>query len=136
VDNRRERRRDAKNSLEANHAAVPPVSRKIVPVCPSQRPRGPEVRRIFLIIAKGPGRVLRTEAKEAKCSWWLGFSGKDVGLDDNKRGGEGNFLDTDGISNGVDSIWTCILHLTSSIGVLTKGDQLTYQKNNAKTRGT
>ena len=90
------------------------------------------MQRIFLIIAKGPGRFLCMETKEAKCSWWLEFSGKDVGLDDNKRGGEGNFLDTDGISNGVESIWTCILHLTSSIGVLTKGDQLTYQKKQRK----
>jgi hypothetical protein len=123
---RRERRKDAKNSLEANHAAVPPVSRKIVPVWPSQRPPGPEARRIFLIIVNGPGRIFRTEANGAKFCCRTGLDIRDAGLDDDERGEEGNFLGVDGISNGVVSIWTCILHLTSSIGVLRNCDQLAY----------
>ena len=118
VRDRRERRKDAKNSLEANHAAVPPVSRKIVPVWPSQSPLGPEVQRIFLVIVNGPGRVFRTEANAAKFCCRTRLDIRDTGLNDDKRGGEGNLLGVDGISNGVESIWTCILHLMSSIGVL------------------
>ena len=55
---RRGTRRDVKNSLEANQAAVPPIFLNIVLVCPSQRPLGPEAQRILDMMVKGPGRVL------------------------------------------------------------------------------
>lgn len=111
LEERREMRRDAKNSLEANQAAVPPVSLNIVPVCPSQRPLGPEVRRMLDIIVKGPGRVLRMAAT---------FRSRLGGVCESEgdSGAGLNFLGERGMSNGVESIWTCILHLTSSIGVL------------------
>jgi hypothetical protein len=44
------------NSLEANHTAVPPVSRRIVPVCPTHIPLIPCVLIIFEMIENGPGR--------------------------------------------------------------------------------
>lgn len=59
---RRARSNDTMNSFEANHTAVPPVSRNIVPVCPSQRPLGPELRSMLVTMVKGPGSVLRTDA--------------------------------------------------------------------------
>ena len=109
-EERRETRRDAKNSLEANHAAVPPVSLNIVPVCPSQRPLGPEVRRMLDMMVKGPGRVLRIATT---FRLRLGGSGDCTAV-----GAGLNFLEERGMPNGIESIWTCILHLTSSIGVL------------------
>lgn len=116
LEARREMRRDAKNSLEANQAAVPPVSLNMVPVCPSQRPPGPEVRRMLDMIVKGPGRVLRMAAtlrSRLGCECASEGNSEDEGV-----GVDLNFLGERGMSNGVESIWTCILHLTSSIGVL------------------
>ena len=79
LPSRRARRMDATNSLVQNQAAVPPVSRRSVPVWPNQRPLKPCVRITDLRTVIGPGRLIR------------------------------------GV---VPSICTCILHLTSSIGVL------------------
>lgn len=91
-------RRDAKNSLEANQVAVPPVSLNIVPVCPNQRPLGPDVRRMLDIIVKGPGRVLRIAATFRSRLGGVCASGGDctaVGL---------NLLEERGMSNGIESI--------------------------------
>jgi len=83
---RRARRREAMYSLVPNHAAVPPVSRMKVPVCPSHSPRMPVVRITDMSTEMGPGRFRGLAAAAAEACGT--------------------------------SIWTCILHFTSSIGVL------------------
>ena len=79
------------SSLVPNHAADPPVSRMSVPDWPSHNPRTPAVRITSRKMAKGPGRSR---------------------MDAVARGV------TTAEAWGVINICTCILHLTSSIGVL------------------
>ena len=102
-----ERRRPAVNSFEPNHAAEPPVSRMSVPVWPSHNPRKPVVLMTVLRTSIGPGSF-------ATC----GVCGI-VPL--NCAAGMG---ETEG--GGVASIWTCILHFTSSMGVLRKKESRTH----------
>lgn len=82
------------SSLVPNQAAEPPVSRMSVPVWPNQSPRTPSVRMASRRMASGPGRFRGREA--ARVGWTL--AADDAG--------------------GATSICTCILHFTSSIGVL------------------
>lgn len=94
------------NSFDANHTAVPPVSRRIVPVCPVHIPLIPRVLTIFEMIENGPGSF-RGWATNRDVEAFCGVcknEGGDVARLGNRRGGV--------------SIWTCILHLTSSMGVL------------------
>lgn len=80
------------NSLVPNQAAEPPVSRMSVPVWPNQSPRTPSVRTASRRMASGPGRFRGGGAR-------MGRTPADEG-------------------GGAISICTCILHFTSSIGVL------------------
>ena len=87
------------NSFEPNHAAEPPVSRMSVPVWPSHRPRKPVVRMTVLRTSMGPGSLVTWETcgvAPLNCAAGMG--------------------ETEG--GGAASIWTCILHFTSSMGVL------------------
>ena len=86
------------NSFVVNHAAPPPHSRMRVPVWPSQRPRMPSVRITDIKTDRGPGR------------------GRGVGLrvESNVAVAVGCGIETDVGA----IIWTCILHFTSSTGVL------------------
>jgi hypothetical protein len=83
------------SSLVPNHAAEPPVSRMSVPAWPSHSPRTPAVRITSRKIAKGPGRS-RMDAVAR------GVTTAAAAM----------------VDDGAISICTCILHLTSSIGVL------------------
>ena len=96
---RRARRKRAAASLDTNQAAPPPSSRMKVPVCPSQRPKKPVWRIVVMRTEIGPGRCLKE----------LGPDSVAAGADDDAP------RTTD---SGTASICTCILHLTSSIGVL------------------
>lgn len=100
----RARRADAMNSFDANHTAVPPVSRRIVLVCPTHIPVIPCRLTIFETIANGPGRFRPDCDVEAFCGVCTNEG------DDVARLGK--------LARGGVSIWTCILHLTSSMGVL------------------
>ena len=87
------------NSLVPNHAAEPPVSRMSVPVWPNQSPRTPSARIASRRMASGPGRLRRRDEARADeipaaCTAPADKAG------------------------GATSICTCILHFTSSIGVL------------------
>ena len=94
------------NSFEPNHAAEPPVSRMSVAVCPSHKPRNPVVLITVLRTAIGPGSLAIREvyngAVPLNCAAGIG--------------------ETEG--GGATSIWTCILHFTSSMGVLAETEDL------------
>lgn len=80
------------SSLVPNQAAEPPVSRMSVPVWPNQSPRTPSARIASRRMVSGPGRFRGGEAR-------VGGTPADE-------------------AGGATSICTCILHFTSSIGVL------------------
>lgn len=108
-------------SLRANHVAVPPLSRNMVPVWPSQSPLGPDVRIMDATILNGPGSVCRIEfatcVREA-CGNRIGavMVDAEITLGDNIEGERTD--ETAGGCMGALSICTCILHFTSSMGVL------------------
>jgi hypothetical protein len=87
------------SSLVPNHAAQPPVSRMSVPVWPNQSPRTPSVRIASRRMASGPGRLRRRDEARAGEIPAAGTAPADE-------------------AGGAISICTCILHFTSSIGVL------------------
>lgn len=90
-------------SFAANHAAPPPVSRMSVPVCPSQSPRSPVSRTTEVRTAMGPGS-LAIEGAGGLCAESVAAAEMAAAE----------------VMDGVMSIWTCILHFTSSIGVLSR----------------
>lgn len=87
------------SSLVPNHAAEPPVSRISVPVWPSQSPRMPSARMASRKMASGPGRLCGRDVARAEEIPAAGTAPTDK-------------------AGGATSICTCILHFTSSIGVL------------------
>lgn len=62
---RRDKRRPATNSFEANQAAFPPSSRMNVPRWPTQRPRMPVVRIVVIRTDIGPGSLTTAAAVPA-----------------------------------------------------------------------
>lgn len=87
---RRAKSNEPMYSLVLNQAAVPPVSRINVPVWPNQSPRKPVLRITDTNTDIGPGSF------------------------------RGILPKASAPPGGATSIWTCILHLTSSSGVLDK----------------
>lgn len=78
---RRRRKALEEISYAVNHAEEPPVSRKRVPIWPSQRPRRPEVRTVETMSWKGPsGAGGRRAGRAATWNW--------SGRGDVPRGGE------------------------------------------------
>lgn len=90
------------NSFEPNHAAEPPVSRMSVPVWPSHKPRKPVVLKTVFRTSIGPGSFANR--------WATGGTRPLTGMAGIREREEG----------GTTSIWTCILHLINSMGVLEK----------------
>jgi len=96
-----------------NQAEEPPVSRKRVPIWPSHSPRRPEVRTVEMMSEIGP---------EGGIFGRGGCSGVVVVVVEKCRDARGEEGD-DEVGAGPKapsraSIWTCIRHLMSSIGVL------------------
>ena len=95
------------NSFEPNQAAEPPVSRMSVPVWPSHKPRKPVVLMTVFRTSIGPGSLAVRGVYDGKvllnCA---------AGIGDIEGG-------------GATSMWTCILHLISSTGVLMRKEKKT-----------